>query len=57
MWVKCLAWCLAQPLINNSCYYYCYINPGATCLLLLLERTLHQGQQTWAQVLALTYHL
>lgn len=36
MWVKCLTWCLAQALRNNSPYYDCCITPGvpATCFCL-----------------------
>ena len=49
--VKRLASCLAQPLRGSSYYCFCYITPHP--LLLLLEKTLHQGQQTWVQVLAL----
>ena len=41
MWVKCLTWCLAQALRNNSSYYDCCITTGvpATCFCLKAQRT------------------
>ena len=41
MWVKCLTWCLAQALRNNSSYYDCCITTGvpATCFCLKAQPT------------------
>ena len=45
MWVKCLAWCLAQALRNNSSYDDCYITPGVPAACFCLKEQCTRGSK------------